>query len=86
MLLRWLSLTLALATGRPAFAELSQKSNEPGDALDHCRAHAWVRAPDMVPGDVIAGDVKIKLVGPCTDAESYALGLRFKERVFWKLR
>jgi hypothetical protein len=86
MLLRWLSLALALATGHPAFAELSQNFNEPGDALDHCRAHAWVRAPDMVPSDVIAGDVKIKLVGPCTDTESYALGLRFKERVFWKLR
>ncbi|KAG2036006.1 hypothetical protein BDR03DRAFT_476378 [Suillus americanus] len=40
----------------------------------------------MVPGEVIAGDVKIKLSGPCSDAESYALGLRYKEKVFWKLR
>jgi hypothetical protein len=40
----------------------------------------------MVPGEVIAGDVKIKLSGPCTGAESYTLGLRYKERVFWKLR
>jgi hypothetical protein len=40
----------------------------------------------MVPGDVIGGDVKIKLIEPCTDAESYALGLRFKERIFWRLR
>ncbi|KAG2036007.1 hypothetical protein BDR03DRAFT_961029 [Suillus americanus] len=40
----------------------------------------------MVPGEVIAGDVKIKLSGPCTGAESYTLGLRYKEKVFWKLR
>jgi len=40
----------------------------------------------MVPGDVIPGDVKIKLSGPCPDVERYALGLRYKERVFWKLR
>ncbi|KAG0708003.1 hypothetical protein DFH29DRAFT_844028 [Suillus ampliporus] len=47
---------------------------------------AWVRAPDMVPGDVIAGDVKVKLIGPCPDAESYALALRYKEKIFWKIR
>jgi hypothetical protein len=40
----------------------------------------------MAPGDVIAGDVKVKLIGPCTDPESYTLGLRYKERVFWKLK
>ncbi|KAG2363433.1 hypothetical protein BDR07DRAFT_1460314 [Suillus spraguei] len=37
------------------------------------------RAPDMVPGEVITGDVKIKLSGPCIDAESYTLGLRYKK-------
>ncbi|OJA10098.1 hypothetical protein AZE42_07535 [Rhizopogon vesiculosus] len=83
-MLRWLSLALVLAISRATFIEPSQKSNESGDAL--CRGRSWVRAPDMVPGDVIAGDVKVKLDGPCTDVESYALGLRFKERVFWKLR
>jgi hypothetical protein len=40
----------------------------------------------MVPGKIIAGDVKVKLGGLCTDAESYTLGLRYKEREFWKLR
>ncbi|KAG1774437.1 hypothetical protein EV702DRAFT_1240561 [Suillus placidus] len=39
----------------------------------------------MVPGDVIAGDVRIKLNGPCADAESYGLGLRYKEKIFWRL-
>jgi hypothetical protein len=39
----------------------------------------------MVPGEVIAGDVKIKLSGPCTGAESYTLGLRYKEKVFSRL-
>jgi hypothetical protein len=42
---------------------------------------AWVRAPDVVPGDV-----KVKLIGPCADVESYTLGLRYKESIFWKLR
>ena len=79
-MLRWLSIALVLAASRAAFVEPSQKSQS------SCRGHAWVRAPDMVPGDVIGGDVKIKLIEPCTDAESYALGLRFKERILWRLR
>ncbi|KAG2135329.1 hypothetical protein DEU56DRAFT_901841 [Suillus clintonianus] len=85
-MLRWLSLTLVLTTSVAVFADPSLESKEPSDALPKCQAHAWVRAPDMVPGDVIAGDVKVKLRGPCPDAESYVLGLRYKERVFWKLR
>jgi len=40
----------------------------------------------MVPSDVIAGDVKVKLIGPCANVESYVLGLRYKERILWKLR
>jgi hypothetical protein len=86
-MLRWLSLVLVLANSAAAFTELpSPKCKEPADAPSQCQASAWVRAPDMVPGEVIAGDVKIKLSGPCTDAESYTLGLRYKEKVFWKLR
>ncbi|KAG2092512.1 uncharacterized protein F5147DRAFT_619664 [Suillus discolor] len=61
-------------------------AGESNDVPSQCQARAWVRAPDMVPGEVIAGDVKIKLSGPCTDTKSYALGLRYKERVFWKSR
>jgi hypothetical protein len=38
----------------------------------------------MVPGDVIAGDVRIKLNGPCNEVESYELGLHYKEKIFWK--
>jgi hypothetical protein len=86
-MLRWLSLVLVLANNAAAFTELpSPECKEPADAPSQCQASAWVRAPDMVPGEVIAGDVKIKLSGPCTDAESYTLGLRYKEKVFWKLR
>ncbi|KAG1779498.1 hypothetical protein EV702DRAFT_104275 [Suillus placidus] len=51
-----------------------------------CQAHAWVRAPDMVPGDVIAGDARVKLDGPGTEVKSYELGLHYKEKIFWKLR
>jgi len=83
-MLRWLSLALVLATNVVALP--SSQSKEPSNAPSHCQARAWVRAPDMVPGEVIAGDVKIKLSGPCTGAESYKLGLRYKEKVFWKLR
>ncbi|KAG1868525.1 hypothetical protein F4604DRAFT_914418 [Suillus subluteus] len=83
-MLRWLSLALVLATNVVALP--TPRSKEPSDAPSQCQARAWVRAPDMVPGEVIAGDVKIKLRGPCTGAESYTLGLRYKEKVFWKLR
>ncbi|KAG1845783.1 hypothetical protein C8R48DRAFT_779788 [Suillus tomentosus] len=84
---QWLSLVLVLATNVAAFTDSpSPRSKEPNSVPSQCQARAWVRAPDMVPGEVIAGDVKIKLSGPCTDAESYALGLRYKERIFWKLR
>ncbi|KAG1902450.1 uncharacterized protein F5891DRAFT_1216514 [Suillus fuscotomentosus] len=86
-MLCWLSLVLVLATNVAAFTDSpSPESKEPNDIPSQCQARAWVRAPDMVPGEVIAGDVRIKLSGPCTDAESYALGLRYKERIFWKLR
>ncbi|KIK44192.1 hypothetical protein CY34DRAFT_802892 [Suillus luteus UH-Slu-Lm8-n1] len=86
-MLRWLSLALVLATNVAAFTDSpSPKYTEPSDAPSQCHARAWVRAPDMVPGEVITGDVKVKLSGLCTGAESYTLGLRFKEKVFWKLR
>ncbi|KAG1859522.1 hypothetical protein DFJ58DRAFT_726244 [Suillus subalutaceus] len=77
-MLRWLSLALVLATNVVALP--IPQSKEPSDAPSQCQARAWVRAPDMVPGEVIAGDVKIKLRGPCTGAESYTLGLRYKEK------
>ncbi|KAG2084447.1 uncharacterized protein F5147DRAFT_797234 [Suillus discolor] len=83
-MLCWLSLVLVLATNVAAFTD--SPSPESNDVPSQCQARAWVRAPDMVPGEVIAGDVKIKLSGPCTQAKSYAIGLRYKERVFWKLR
>ncbi|KAG2358487.1 hypothetical protein BDR07DRAFT_1489379 [Suillus spraguei] len=86
-MLYWISLALILAINVVAFTDPpSPGSKEPSDLPSQCQAHAWVRAPDMVPGEVIAGDVKVKLSGPCNDAENYVLGLRYKEKVFWKLR
>ncbi|KAH7916555.1 hypothetical protein BJ138DRAFT_1052409 [Hygrophoropsis aurantiaca] len=55
------------------------------DLQPDCRARSWVRAPDMIPGAVIRGDVKILLDGDCPEVESYALGLRFKERILFKI-
>ncbi|KAG2053072.1 hypothetical protein BDR06DRAFT_486880 [Suillus hirtellus] len=82
---QWLSLVLVLATNVVACTDSScPRPKEPNSVPSQCQARAWVRAPDMVPGEVIAGDVKIKLSGPCTDAKSYVLGLRYKERVFWQ--
>jgi hypothetical protein len=69
------------AATHATFTDSSLQFNEPGDALQQCQG-----ALDMVPGDVIAGGVKVKLIGPCTDAESYTIGLRYEERIFWKLR
>ena len=86
IMLCWLSLALVVATTHAMFFDPSLESKQPADVLHQCQGRAWVRAPDMTPGDVIAGDVKVKLLGPCTDAESYTLGLRYKERIFWKLR
>ncbi|KAG1859521.1 hypothetical protein DFJ58DRAFT_744615 [Suillus subalutaceus] len=86
-MLCWLSLALVLVTNVAASSDSpSPESKELSNAPSQCQARAWVRAPDMLPGEVIAGDLKIKLDGPCSDAESYALGLRYKEKVFWKLR
>jgi hypothetical protein len=51
-----------------------------------CRARAWVRAPDLGPGRVIQGDVKIKFDGSCDEVSSGSLGLRFAERSWVKTR
>ncbi|KAG2135309.1 hypothetical protein DEU56DRAFT_396632 [Suillus clintonianus] len=90
-MLRWLLVVPALAAaGILVFTNPLKFYREPHNAPPpppQCWAQAWVRAPDMVPGDVIAGDVRIKLNGPaCADVESYGLGLRYKEMIFWKLR
>jgi hypothetical protein len=51
-----------------------------------CRARVWVRAPDLEPGQVVQGHVKVKLDGSCEDVSSYSLGLRFAERSWVKTR
>ncbi|KAF9226272.1 hypothetical protein BS17DRAFT_776967 [Gyrodon lividus] len=50
-----------------------------------CRVQAWVRAPDLVPGEVIEGDARIKLEGACPKVQSYSLGFRFKERIYSRI-
>jgi len=86
LMLRWLFLTSVLTASFATFLVPPQESNHAGDVLRQCHGRAWVRAPDMAPGEVIAGDVKIKLIGLCPNAESYKLGLRYKEKISWKLR
>lgn len=63
-------------------------SDDPSKSINHksCRARAWVRAPDLEPGKVIQGDVKVKLDGPCEEVESYTLKLQFSERSWVKTR
>ncbi|KAF8512471.1 hypothetical protein JB92DRAFT_3117084 [Gautieria morchelliformis] len=56
------------------------------DIVTPCRARAWVRAPDLEPGQVVQGDVKVKLDGVCEEVSSYTLGLRFAERAWVKTR
>ncbi|KAH7931265.1 hypothetical protein BV22DRAFT_8466 [Leucogyrophana mollusca] len=65
-------------------AALANNVNDDGAPITGCRARSWVRAPDMVPGTVLEGDVKVRLDGDCPEVTSYTLGLRFKERIFVK--
>ncbi|GJJ13137.1 hypothetical protein Clacol_007387 [Clathrus columnatus] len=52
---------------------------------DPCHIDAWVRAPDLDPGQVIPGQVRIKTNGTCDPISEYSLILRFKERAWVKL-
>ena len=54
--------------------------------ISSCRARAWVRAPDLGAGQVVQGDVKVKLDGPCQEVLGYTLKLRFAERSWVKTR
>ncbi|KAH7924499.1 hypothetical protein BV22DRAFT_1129798 [Leucogyrophana mollusca] len=60
-------------------------SNNEADSVASCRARSWVRAPDMMPGTVLKGDVNIMLDGDCAEVKNYSLGLRLKERIFFKI-
>ena len=55
-------------------------------ADNSCRVHAWVHAPDFEPGQVVQGDVKIKLDGACEEVLSYTLRLCFTECAWVKTR
>ena len=57
-----------------------------GETRHDCRARAWVRAPDLEPGEILQGDVRIKLDADCSDVSSYSIGLRFMERSWVKTR
>ena len=52
--------------------------------MAECTAHAWVRAPDLVPNAVVEGDARIKISAECPAIDNVLLGLRFKERSFVK--
>ncbi|KIJ63105.1 hypothetical protein HYDPIDRAFT_134871 [Hydnomerulius pinastri MD-312] len=78
--------TLAISLGVGSAQLVVEQTPDLGILPTSCRVGAWVRAPDLVPGEIIEGDARIKLEGECPDVESYSLGLRFKERVFWKIR
>ncbi|KIJ63036.1 hypothetical protein HYDPIDRAFT_41307 [Hydnomerulius pinastri MD-312] len=67
-------------------AQLADQSPDLKHPQNQCGVRAWVRAPDLVPGQIIEGDARIKLEGDCPEVESYSLGLRYKERVFWEIR
>ncbi|KIJ63098.1 hypothetical protein HYDPIDRAFT_41360 [Hydnomerulius pinastri MD-312] len=78
--------TLVSSLGVSSAQLVVEQTPDLGNLPTLCRVGAWVRAPDLVPGEIIEGDARIKLEGECPDVESYSLGLRFKERVFWKIR
>jgi hypothetical protein len=54
-------------------------------ARQECQVQAWVRAADLVPAELVRGEVKVKTSGDCDDAISYELGLRFRERSAFKV-
>jgi hypothetical protein len=71
--------TASLGTSQP------EAPNEPLDVdADLCNVTAWVRAPDLDPGQIIQGQVRIKTNGNCDHVASYSLGLRFAERAWVK--
>lgn len=52
---------------------------------DACAIQAWVRAPDLDPGEIIPGQVRVKTKGSCNPILEYSVILRFKERVWAKI-
>lgn len=56
-------------------------ASETGD----CQIKAWVRAPDLVPSQVIHGEVRVRVMEECIGkVAKYELGLRFRERSAFK--
>ncbi|EGO03425.1 hypothetical protein SERLA73DRAFT_158078 [Serpula lacrymans var. lacrymans S7.3] len=72
---------LAAGTAKTSSQLIDSSTPEVAD----CRARPWVRAPDLTPGHVLQGDVKVRLDGLCPDVEKLVLGLRFKERAFLRV-
>ena len=79
-------LGLSLALLKLSINVVANEEVNPAIVESPCRTRAWVRAPDLVPGQVIQGDVKVKLEGACEDVLSYTLRLRFAERAWVKTR
>ena len=68
------------------FATVLAAQEDASAAGAPCSARVWVRAPDLEPGQVVQGHVKVKLDGSCDEVSSYSLGLRFAERSWVKTR
>jgi hypothetical protein len=81
-----ISLSLLLALLKLSINVAANDGSDTAEVEQPCRARAWVRAPDLEPGRVIQGDVKVKLDGECGDVSSYTLRLRFVERSWVKTR
>ncbi|KAF8840064.1 hypothetical protein BDN67DRAFT_969106 [Paxillus ammoniavirescens] len=86
LLLLLSSLAISFSTAGAEAQETPESNPAPVSSSTPCLVRAWVRAPDLVPGEIIEGDTRIKLEGDCPSVESYSLGLRFKERLFRKIR
>ncbi|KAF8832962.1 hypothetical protein BDN67DRAFT_1073021 [Paxillus ammoniavirescens] len=55
--------------------QTARQNLETENSSKPCRVHAWVRAPDLVPGEIIEGDTRIELEGECPTVERYSFGL-----------
>ncbi|KAF9226256.1 hypothetical protein BS17DRAFT_868082 [Gyrodon lividus] len=86
LLLLLSSLAISFSVTGAEAQEAPGHNSESSSSSTPCRVRAWVRAPDLVPGEILEGDTRIKLEGDCPSVESCSLGLRFKERIFWKIR
>lgn len=79
---------IALAAASPVHITpaLPQLAHPTSPARWECDVQAWVRAPDLSPNALIAGDARLKANGTqCQDLVGWTLGLVLKERAIVRL-